>query len=79
MEGTTMEEAKMCPFLALAFFRGVQQVPVIAKENMPLEITCCRENCQWWQGGKCAMQSIAARMDQVGKYLSHMQGDIEMA
>ena len=74
-----MDEAKMCPFLVLALIKGVPQVPVISDGKVPPEVQCCRENCQWWEGGKCAMQSIAARMTQIGDHLAGTQAEVDTA
>jgi len=69
----------MCPFLAMALLKGVPQVPVISDGKVPPGITCCREDCQWWHGGKCAMQSITDRLDQFAKYLGRPEPDAETA
>ncbi|MBL7223076.1 MAG: hypothetical protein ISS72_04415 [Candidatus Brocadiae bacterium] len=53
-----MAQGKMCPFLASAFMKGVQQVPVTGDGKVRPEVTCCHENCQWWSGGQCVMQTI---------------------
>ena len=74
-----MTPAKMCPFLAIAFARGIQQVPVVGDGKVNPEITCCRENCMWWQGGRCAMQAIVERLDQVGEYLGGLHREMDIA
>ena len=74
-----MAEAKFCPFLLTALMKGIPQVPVVDGDDRPLEQVCCRKDCQWFTGGKCAMQSIAERMEQVGQYLDTMQRDVDMA
>ena len=65
----------MCPFLVVAFWKGVGQVPVVGDGKVRPEVTCCREDCQWWQGGRCAMQSIAERLDKLGDQLSRLYGE----
>jgi len=60
------EKAKMCPFLAAAFLHGIQQMPVDADGKVRPEVVCTRENCAWWHGGKCGMQAIMDRLDQIG-------------
>jgi hypothetical protein len=62
------EKPRMCPFLAVALGRGVTQMPVDADGKVRPEIVCCRDNCQWWHGGKCAMQAIMDRLDQLGHH-----------
>jgi len=79
MEGIAVSEARMCPFLVVALMKGIQQVPVVSGKGVPPELACCRENCQWWQGGKCAMAAIAERLDKVSTYLGHLQAEADSA
>ena len=58
-----MTQGKMCPFLASALMKGVQQVPVTGDGKVHPEATCCHESCQWWHGGQCVMQTISQLAD----------------
>jgi hypothetical protein len=69
----------MCPFLAVALMKGIPQVPVVSDEGVPPEVACCREKCQWWQGGKCAMAAIAERLQKVDAYLGHLHAEGDTA
>ncbi len=66
-----MSEHKMCPFLAAAFMRGVQQVPVVGDGRVRPEVTCCHEQCQWWSGGQCVMQAFA-QIAQMNRQLANV-------
>ena len=60
-----MAGRRMCPFLVVALGKGIQQVPVVSQEGVPPELACCREDCMWYAGGKCAMQALAERLTQI--------------
>ena len=74
-----MAPRRMCPFLVVALGKGIQQVPVIPQEGVPPELACCREDCMWYAGGKCAMQALAERLTQVFEPSAALPADVDTA